>query len=166
MAFRTLSARTALGASLLLSLAFAGCGDDPIGPRTPEDVEFDPALGIVLEDMTILPSGVYIETLVAGSGDPVTTGRVEVDYTLWIPDGTQIDSSRAPGRTPLPLTFGAGDVIPGFELGVSGMRVGELRRILVPSELGYGDRANGQIPAQSVLVFEVELISAEDAAAA
>lgn len=165
------SLRRALEASLLLGLlvAVASCGDDlvepgePSGPQTPADVEYAPSLGVVLDDMTILPSGIYIQTLQEGDleQDPVTSGTVFVDYTLWLPDGRQIDSSLVPGRGPLSFTFGAGSVIPGFEQGVSGMRVGELRRILVPSELGYGDRVNGAIPANSVLVFEVELVSVE-----
>jgi peptidylprolyl isomerase len=161
------SLRSAFRASLLLvPLATVACGDDLVepedtGPQTPADVEYDPLLGIVLEDMTILPSGVYVQTLVEGDAatDPVTSGTVFVDYTLWLPDGRQIDSSFAPGRSPLSFTFGAGGVIPGFEQGVSGMRIDEIRRILVPSELGYGNRANGAIPPNSVLVFEVELVS-------
>jgi FKBP-type peptidyl-prolyl cis-trans isomerase len=165
MAF-SLSLRTALRASLLLvPLALLGCGDDLVepddtGPKTPADVEFDPALNIVLEDMTILESGLYIQTLVEGDPgeDPVTEGSVLVDYTLWLPNGTRIDSSA--GREPLRFNLGEGEVIPGFDEGVSGMRVGEVRRILVPSEMGYGSRPNGAIPANSVLVFEVELISA------
>jgi peptidylprolyl isomerase len=164
------SLRRALRAPLLLVplTVLAGCGEDLVepvqtGPQTPADVAYDPSLGVVLDDMTILPSGVYIQTLEEGDleSDPVTSGTVSVDYTLWLPNGRQIDSSLVSGRDPLSFTFGAGSVIPGFEQGVSGMRVGELRRILVPSELGYGDRTNGAIPANSVLVFEVELVSVE-----
>lgn len=161
----SLSVRAALRASLLLvPLALVGCGDDLVvpddsGPKTPADVEFDPSLGIVLDDMTILSNGLYIQTLEEGDAeeDPVTEGTVLVDYTLWLPNGSQMDSSA--GRGPFSFTFGEGDVIAGFEGGVSGMRIGEVRRILVPSELGYGGRPNGAIPANSVLVFEVELIS-------
>jgi peptidylprolyl isomerase len=162
------SLRRTLAAPLVaLLLAATGCGEDLVepettGPQTPADVEFDPSLGVVLADMTILPSGIYIQTLQEGDGaqDPVTSGTVFVDYTLWLPDGRRIDSSE--GRGPLDFTFGQGDVIPGFEQGVSGMRIDEVRRILVPSELGYGDRANGPIPANSVLVFEVELLSVDE----
>lgn len=165
MAF-SLPVRAALRASLLLvPLALAGCGDDLVepddsGPKTPADVDFDPSLGIVLEDMTILDNGLYIQTLEEGDAeeDPVTEGTVLVDYTLWLPNGSQVDTSA--GRGPLSFTFGENDVIAGFEEGVSGMRVGEVRWVLVPSELGYGGRPNGAIPANSVLVFQVELVSA------
>ncbi|MEJ2538638.1 MAG: FKBP-type peptidyl-prolyl cis-trans isomerase [Gemmatimonadota bacterium] len=159
------SSRSALVLAALLPLAMGACSDDdPLAPLSPEDVEYAPELGVVIEEMTLLPSGVYIETLQEGSLDaiPVSTGRVEVDYTLWLPDGTQVDSSRDPGRVPLFFNFGQSDVIPGFEIGVSGMRVGELRRIIVPSELAYGERGSGLIPPNSVLVFEVELLSASD----
>ncbi len=157
---------TSLRASfVLIALSLAGCGDDLVepvdsGPRTPAEVEYDPALGIVLEEMTILENGLYIQILEEGDPetDPVTEGTVLVDYTLWLPNGSQMDSSA--GRGPLSFTFGDGDVIVGFEEGVSGMRIGEVRWILVPSELGYGGRPNGAIPANSVLIFQVELVSA------
>lgn len=168
MASPTRPLRRALPASFVaLLLAATACGEDLVeaettGPQTPADVEFDPSLGVVLEDMTILPSGVYVQTLQEGDAeqDPVTSGTAFVDYTLWLPDGRQIDSSA--GRGPLDFTFGQADVIPGFEQGVRGMRIDEVRRILVPSELGYGDRANGPIPPNSVLVFEVELLSVDE----
>lgn len=95
------------------------------------------------------------------------TGRsLTVNYTGWLysanaPDnkGSQFDSSV--GRAPFPFVLGAGGVIAGWDRGVIGMRVGGLRRLVIPPELGYGSQASGPIPANSTLVFEVELLSVQ-----
>ena len=89
-----------------------------------------------------------------------TLGRqVTVNYTGWLPNGTQFDSSKSAGRKPYFFTPGEGTVIPGWEEGIVGMKVGGLRKLVIPASLGYGDRRNGPIPANSVLVFDVELLS-------
>jgi len=102
-----------------------------------------------------------------GTGAEAMTGRsLTVNYTGWLysanaPDnkGSQFDSSV--GRQPFPFVLGAGGVIAGWDRGVVGMRVGGLRRLVIPPELGYGSQANGPIPANSPLVFEVELLSVQ-----
>jgi hypothetical protein len=147
---RTSLRRLAFGLALVPFLA--SCGDDPLGPRYPEDTNFAASLGIDLSQMTMLDSGVYIQTTQEGDGVPIDVGEVTVAYTLWLPDGSQIDSGE------LTFEFDTGMVIPGFEEGVSGMRVGEIRKIVIPSELGYGSRGTSSIPPPSVLVFQVELL--------
>ena len=107
--------------------------------------------------------------LLVGSGDDAVSGTsVTVNYTGWLynasqPDqkGSQFDSSRGEGRTPLTFTLGAGQVITGFDQGLVGMKVGGLRRLVVPPSLGYGSFRNGPIPPNATLLFEVELISIE-----
>lgn len=147
-------------AAVVLLPALAACGDDPLGPQYPEDTEFAASLEIDLDQMTRLESGVYVQTLEEGTGDPVQSGTVTVGYTLWIPDGTELQN----GSFPFP--FGEGAVIQGFELGVLGMRVGEIRKLVIPSELGYGNNPprDSGIPKQSVLIFLVQLISVAEAA--
>jgi FKBP-type peptidyl-prolyl cis-trans isomerase FkpA len=97
---------------------------------------------------------------VAGTGAIAKTGdRVSVHYTGWLEDGTRFDSSRE-RQQPFQFVLGAGSVIRGWDEGVQGMRVGGRRRLLIPPELGYGAReVGGVIPANSTLVFEVELLS-------
>ena len=95
---------------------------------------------------------------VIGSGMPAKAGdNVSIQYLGMLPNGTMFDSSRDHGA-PIDFTLGSGQVIPGFDSGVLGMKVGGKRRITIPPELGYGDRAIGPIPPNSTLIFEVELL--------
>ncbi len=146
------------GAALVIVMAALGaCSESVTGPTTPEDVTFNPSLGIDLATFTRLPSGVYIDTEVEGEGDPVEEGRVTVSYEVRLVSGTVAD----PGNAPLSFEIGASprQVIPGFEIGVTGMRVGEQRRFLVPSNLAYGSSGSGPVPPNAVLVFRVTLLS-------
>ena len=96
-----------------------------------------------------------------GTGAIAEAGRnVTVHYTGWLTDRTKFDSSRDRAQ-PFAFRLGAGRVIKGWDEGVAGMRVGGLRRLTIPPELGYGARPVGPIPANSTLVFEVELLGVE-----
>jgi peptidylprolyl isomerase len=131
---------------LMAALAAASCGDDPTMPN------FDPSLGIDLASMTHTSSGLYYRDIVLGTGPTAEVGdSATVAYTGWLADGTRFDSGS------FGFTVGVGRVVPGFDEGVLGMRVGGKRRLVMPPELGYGNRVNGPIPANSTLVFDVEL---------
>lgn len=94
------------------------------------------------------------DSRVVQSGDTIT-----VNYTGWLAsNGTVFDSSLNPGRTPFSFTVGSG-VIEGWSLGVVGMKVGEVRLLKIPAELGYGEFDQGTIPANSDLFFDVELLA-------
>ncbi|XP_070504928.1 peptidyl-prolyl cis-trans isomerase FKBP2 [Chironomus tepperi] len=84
---------------------------------------------------------------------------LHVNYTGSLTDGTVFDSSE--GRNPLTFSLGSGQVIVGWERGLLGMCVGEIRKLQIPPELGYGNAAMGKIPKNSVLIFEVELVKIE-----
>ena len=100
-----------------------------------------------------------IETLQEGTGAEAKTGdTVVVNYVGTLENGTKFDSSIDRGET-FSFTLGENRVIQGWELGVLGMKIGEKRKLTIPPELGYGDQAVGNIiPANSTLIFEVELI--------
>ena len=101
-----------------------------------------------------------IEDLQVGEGIEVANGdQVTVHYTGWLIDGTKFDSSLDRGK-PFTFELGARQVIQGWDRGVRGMQVGGIRKLTIPPELAYGDRAvgGGLIPANSTLVFEVELL--------
>lgn len=104
-------------------------------------------------------SELKIEEIEVGTGEEAT-GRtsVTVHYTGWLLDGTKFDSSVDRGR-PFSFVLGAGQVIAGWDQGVTGMKVGGKRKLTIPPELGYGARgAGGVIPPNATLVFEVELL--------
>jgi len=104
-----------------------------------------------------------IEDLVGCTGDELPAGsRVSVHYQAWVQGELQPFDSSLKRGVPLEFTLGGGQMIEGWEIGMQGMSVGCKRRLLVPPELGYGDREiQGKIPAGSTLVFEIELLSAK-----
>ncbi len=105
-------------------------------------------------------SGLVIEELVVGTGDLAEVGKtVTVHYTGMFEDGKVFDTSLQPGRGPLEFGLGAGQVIRGWDEGISGMKVGGKRKLTIPPHLAYGERgAGGVIPPNATLVFEVELL--------
>jgi FKBP-type peptidyl-prolyl cis-trans isomerase FkpA len=104
-------------------------------------------------------SGLGIADLQTGEGDEAKAGKtVDVHYTGWLENGTKFDSS-LDRRSPFSFRLGAGQVIPGWDEGVAGMKVGGKRRLVIPPALGYGARgAGGVIPPNATLIFEVELL--------
>lgn len=131
--------------SLALSLTLAGCVNSPGGPSV-----YAP---FSQTDLTL------------GTGDIAANGAsITVDYTGWLYDpsqsnqeGLQFDTSI--GRAPYTFTLGGGNVISGWDKGLVGMRVGGVRRLIIPPSLAYGGTRSGPIPPYSTLVFEVKLLS-------
>lgn len=112
------------------------------------------------------PALTRTDTVVGGGAEAASGKTVKVHYTGWLYSagaagykGAQFDTSIG---KPAPYSFklGAGAVIPGFEQGILGMKVGGKRTILIPSSLGYGASGYGNIPPNTGLVFDVELIEA------
>ena len=157
----------------LLAVA-AGCNADAPAPdndpiaTTTETVEaempltFAPELNIDLAEMEEISTGFYRRDLTVGDGAFATPGDVvHMEYTGWLTDGKEFDSSR--GQGPYTFELGAESVIEGWDLGVAGMREGGKRQLVIPSDLGYGalGAGAGAIPAFATLVFEVELVSVD-----
>jgi FKBP-type peptidyl-prolyl cis-trans isomerase len=114
------------------------------------------------------PDGLKVGDLTVGTGDVAKSGEnAEVQYTGWLQsNGSVFDSSRQPGRTTFTFQIGVAQVIPGWDEGTLGMKIGGKRCLRIPAPLAYG--AQGQtnpqtgavtIPPNATLVFEIELIS-------
>jgi FKBP-type peptidyl-prolyl cis-trans isomerase len=103
--------------------------------------------------------GMKIEILKQGTGEAAKSGdTVTVNYVGTLQDGTKFDSSIDRGQ-PFQFTLGQNRVIQGWELGVTGMKVGEKRKLTIPPELGYGSQgAGGVIPPNATLIFEIDLL--------
>jgi len=137
--------RAAVGLLLLCGLVTA-CGGDNMGQSNIKEM--------IKQDAKV------------GTGTEAVPGRqVRVHYTGWLYDersadhkGRKFDSSRD-RNDPFPFRLGAGEVIPGWDQGVAGMRVGGQRTLTIPADLGYGSQgAGGVIPPNATLVFDVELL--------
>ncbi|ARV57896.1 peptidylprolyl isomerase [Nostocales cyanobacterium HT-58-2] len=111
------------------------------------------------DNVVTTPSGLKYIDLVEGTGaTPKTEQTVVVHYTGTLEDGTKFDSSRDRNR-PFSFKLGVGQVIKGWDEGLSTMKVGGRRQLIIPSELGYGARgAGGVIPPNATLIFDVELL--------
>ena len=111
------------------------------------------------EGVKVTESGLQYEIVKEGEGtQPTADDTVTVHYTGTLTDGTKFDSSKDRGQ---PATFPLANVIKGWTEGVALMKEGATYKLYIPAELGYGDQEVGNIPAGSVLLFDVELISVE-----
>lgn len=104
-------------------------------------------------------SGLKYVDLQEGQGAEAKSGQtVSVHYTGWLENGTKFDSSHD-RNSPFAFRLGGGQVIRGWDEGVAGMKIGGKRKLIIPSDLGYGSRgAGGVIPPNATLIFEVELL--------
>ena len=115
------------------------------------------------------PAELQKTDIVKGTGEGISQGQVAVvHYTGWLYEptapeqkGPKCDSSRDRGQ-PFPFMIGAGQVIRGWDEGVQGMQPGGQRRLVIPSDLAYGDSGKGPIPGGATLVFDVELLKIEE----
>jgi FKBP-type peptidyl-prolyl cis-trans isomerase len=114
------------------------------------------------------PDGLKVGDISVGTGDVAKSGEnASVQYTGWLQsNGTSFDSSRQAGRTPFTFQIGAGQVIPGWEEGTLGMKVGGKRCLRIPAPLAYGTQGRTDpqtgavtIPPNATLVFAIELLS-------
>ena len=102
-------------------------------------------------------SGLQLYDVASGHGVTAQPGEVvSVHYVGKLADGSEFDSSRK-RHQPFVFILGQGQVIPGWDEGVAGMKVGGVRQLIIPPELAYGSRDLGEIPSNSTLYFEVEL---------
>lgn len=116
-------------------------------------------LSLACSESPTAPTELVIVDMVVGTGATAAAGdTVTVHYVGSFTSGQVFESSYAANR-PFTFRLGTGAVIQGWDQGVPGMRVGGKRRLTIPPHLGYGSQPVGPIPANSTLVFEIELLS-------
>jgi len=157
--------------ALLLAalVATAACNDDVTGlepPSNPATETFDPSLAVDIATMSKTSDGVYYRDIIVGTGPEIAsnTDSVFTTYAGFLKTGSLFDSGTN-------VRFLLGFVVPGFRSGLVGMKEGGRRKLVIPSELGYGaeslrDPATGQIkiPRQSTLVFDVQVLKVHNPA--
>ena len=149
----TQPSRRALLLGLLTSVTAAACGGSSDTAPTSVEQTWVANVPFTITDVT------------AGTGvEAVNGSRCVVDYYGYLYNaagtdskGQLFDTSLQTGRTPFQFTLGAGSVIQGWEQGVPGMKVGGIRRLIVPPALAYGSTGSGSIPPNATLVFDIRL---------
>ena len=142
-----------LAIGLLLMLGLVACeeGSDPVCTAFEND-EFAARLDIDVALFNQTDIGVCYEDDVLGAGSRAAGGdTVAVSYAGWLTNGFNFDAGS------FGFTLNSGQVIPGFNDGVKGMRVGGRRTIIIPSQLAYGASGSGSIPPNATLVFQIDL---------
>jgi len=165
----------ALVVALVLALVVCGCraqqpetvtpeaesavSESPEAAKEVDAVDAARKLGAPTENEVVtMDSGLEYIDVKVGEGAEAKAGQtVSVHYTGWLVDGSKFDSSVDRGQ-PFEFPLGGGSVIKGWDEGVAGMKIGGVRKLIIPSDLGYGSRGAGLIPPNSTLIFEVELL--------
>jgi FKBP-type peptidyl-prolyl cis-trans isomerase FkpA len=143
-------------------VAAVSCTPEAVSGPVPliEEATFAASLGVNLTNMTKMSNGVYFQDIPAGNGTTAATGNhLTVHYTGYFTNGTSFDTSI--GKSAFGFTIGANprQVIEGWDTGLIGMKVGGTRKLVIPSALAYGGGGFNGIPPNSILVFNVQLVS-------
>lgn len=154
-----------LGYSILIILAvavgiyFLSKTDKKVAPA-PEDTSMQSTETTTPAEGEAMSEGPMMKVMKEGAGAEAKTGdTVSVHYTGYLEDGTKFDSSVDRG-TPFEFTLGENRVIQGWEIGVLGMKAGEVRRLVIPPQFAYGVAGHPPvIPENATLAFEVELLA-------
>lgn len=142
-----------------LAILISGCAkkqEAPVQASAPAQA----AVPAAPKPQAVEATELKVEDTKVGTGAIAEAGKsVTVHYTGWLTNGTKFDSSKDHGQ-PFTFPLGGGQVIKGWDQGVAGMKVGGVRKLTIPSRLGYGadGAGGGLIPPNATLVFEVELL--------
>jgi len=142
--------------AITLASACTKKADEPAKTETAQSAPATAAAGAA----TTEPKVEIVDSVVGTGTEAVSGKTVTVHYTGTLKDGTKFDSS-VDRKEPFTFGLGAGQVIKGWDQGLVGMKVGGKRKLTIPAELAYGANAVGAIPANSTLIFDVEMIKVQ-----
>lgn len=152
---------TIVGAFVLSSIGFSALVIWELTRDKPQTTSQEDIQKQLQEQLANQNKGEKVEStdITIGNGAEAVTGKeVTVHYTGTLTDGKKFDSS-LDRNEPFSFTIGSGQVIPGWEQGVAGMKVGGKRKLVIPPSLAYGEQSpSPDIPPNSTLVFEIELL--------
>jgi FKBP-type peptidyl-prolyl cis-trans isomerase len=137
----------------------AACASGGSTAPTIATTTFAPALNVDLSTMTKTASGLYYKDSIVGTGTAAASlDSIRVHYIGWLANAQQFDNSFQNG-SPIAFRLSRGRVIAGWDEGIVNMRAGGWRKLVIPPSLGYGGSSQGPIPGNSILVFNVQLVS-------
>ena len=157
-----LAARLSVLAQLTCALASCAPGPASYPLQVIETTTFAPSLGVDLAASAKQPSGVYYRDTTLGTGAAVAVGSViDVHYVGSLYDGTVFDQSVGSDPT-LHIQYGVGNLVPGFDKGLTGAKVGGTRQLVIPPAQGYGPGGSPpKIPGNAILVFSVTIAAVQ-----
>jgi FKBP-type peptidyl-prolyl cis-trans isomerase len=143
-----------------IAIACNGGGSARPTPTAGTPPPTQPPIETLTAPPTVTPNGVEITDIVLGDGDEAQAGDyVYVNFNEWLADGTWIDTNIGSDPVPNRFTLREGLVLPGLIEGITGMKVGGKRRIVIPPEMGFGEAGSGNvIPPNATLIYDVELM--------
>jgi FKBP-type peptidyl-prolyl cis-trans isomerase FkpA len=154
--FRITTVRTILAAIALIVPSIANAQLPRLDPPF-DTLAFAPELDVDLAKSSRVARGLYSKDMLVGNGRFASRGdEVTVRYFGRLADGRAFTTTSEPPAT---FKLGAGSVIQGWERGISGMRVGGIRQLVISPDLGYGKKGQSPVPPNAVLVFDIELLS-------
>lgn len=146
---------------LLLPALIAACDNAPTNDDLPPENIPEPRV-IAEADYTVTDTGLKYYDITVGTGSEAQNGdRVSVHYHGWLTNNQLFDSSYL-RQEPFIFILGDGFVIPGWDEGILGMKVGGERQLVIPPDLAYGAAGRGNIPPNATIIFEVELVGVTD----
>lgn len=157
--------RSFAGVAALALLAACDLSTEPNvpAPIDPAKDTYAPSLGVDISTMTKTASGLYYKNKVVGTGAAAQSGdSVQVHFTLWLTNGTKVQSSKDGTLGPLRILLGDNSVngaIPGFQEGVMGMQPGGVRQLVVPPQLAWGAAGRPPVQPNANIVFEIEYVA-------
>lgn len=162
---RLLRSFTAVVALGLLAACDLSTEPNVPAPIDPANDTYASALGVNISTMTKTSSGLYYKDLAVGTGTGAVAANdsIKANYTLWLTNGTKVDSSKDPGGEPIEFKIGDPTVIPGFSEGFIGMLPGGRRQLVIPTHLAWGPGGSSvagkpSVPPNANVVFEIEFL--------